>query len=482
MTYKERFLGLRLEAKKLRQDCATYFRAWESQKEKSERLRKEIDDLKKKNKDLARENEKLKQQLDKANATKEKFRGIIFKTNQKERINNEKKRKPGGQPGHAGTSRKKPQRIDQEKEVFLSHCPCCQSQMSQSNSFYERIAEDIVLSLNTIVTKYKIQRQWCSHCQKEVRAVPKETIENSPFGLNIMMWIMIQKYRLRLPLKLIITSLKIQYNLDISEGAIQNILHSLKERLGPKYEALIQEIRSNRIKHADETGWRINGQSAWCWMFSSPESIIYTIEETRGKGVPERILGNAPPGVLIRDDYASYKKLDLPQQSCWAHLIRNSRERTAKEDSSPEMKALDATLKKVYAELSEIIQKDLTKEEREKLYRIYQKKIQKIINEKYTASDVKEIQVRIANQNTNLITALLYPNVPLTNNEAERNIRKMVVTRKISGGSRSNDGAATHAVNMSIIQTLARKKESLVSELRNILTPVSAKYSLEKSE
>ena len=52
MTYRERFLSLRLETRKLRQDCTTYFRAWESQKEKSERLARENGELKKENKDL----------------------------------------------------------------------------------------------------------------------------------------------------------------------------------------------------------------------------------------------------------------------------------------------------------------------------------------------------------------------------------------------------------------------------------------------
>ena len=82
---------------------------------------------------------------------------------------------------------------------------------------------------------------------------------------------------LRLPLESISTSLEIQYGLEIKESTIQNILHNLKKKFGPKYEGLINEVRKNKIKHADETGWRIKGQNAWCWMFSSPETIVYTI-------------------------------------------------------------------------------------------------------------------------------------------------------------------------------------------------------------
>lgn len=485
MTYQERFLKLRLETRKVSQDCSTYFRAWESQKEKSERLAKENSELKKENEDLKEKLEETLEQLDHEVEIKEKYRGMLFKCAKKDLAKEKpagEKRKCGGQLGHTGTSRIKPTRIDQEKEVYLRACPHCQHHLKKSNTFYERIVEDIELYKKTIITQYRIQRQWCSHCQKEVHAVAEGTIENSPFGINILIWILIQKYRLRLPLESVSASLEIQYGLKIKAGTIQKILHTLKGKFGQKYAGLIKEIQQNRIKHADETGWRVHGQNAWCWMFSSPESIVYTIEETRGKGVPQKIFGSSPPGVLIRDDYPAYKKLDLPQQSCWSHLLRNSREKADRENASEEMRDLHVTVKALFGELSGMIQQKMSAGKRKEIHQVYKEKIQIIIDTGYAARDAQEIQTRITNQNTNLITALLYPGVPLTNNEAERNIRKMVVTRKISGGSRSDNGAATHAVNMSIIQTLALKKETLVSELQKLLHPATTGLVLEKGE
>jgi transposase/FtsZ-binding cell division protein ZapB len=487
MTLMQEVQNLRDEARSLRQENASKTRAWESQKEKSDRLEKENQDFKKEIRALKERMEELEKKLNHETAIKEKYQGMLFKSkkhaiSEPSNSDKEEKRKLGGQIGHQGTGRPKPQRIDQEKEVFLEKCPHCQNKLNQSNNFYERIIEDIAFSLNTIITKYRVQRQWCSRCQKEVSAVPRETVENSPFGVNALIWILIQKYRFRLPLESISASLDIQYGLSIGEGTIQKILHKLKKKLGSKYQELIEEIRQNKIKHADETGWRINGENVWCWMFSSPESILYTIEETRGKGVPQKILGESPPGVLIRDDYGAYKNLDLPQQSCWAHLLRNSKEKALKDNSSQEMKDLHAVLKTMFSELSEIVKQKLSAKKRKESHQFYQEKIQAIIDVPYTSSDVQEIQTRIANQNANLITAILFPGVPLTNNAAERNIRKMVVTRKISGGSRSDEGAATHAVNMSIIQTLFLKKESAVSELKKLLAPEMAGLVLEKGE
>jgi len=483
MTIQEEVEKLRVEARKLRQTDAIQKRSWDQQRERAEKLKSAIDELKKENQAQAQEISRLNDLIAKLLNIKDKFAGMLFKTNLKSDTSKKSTtKKRGGQPGHIGSGRKKPIHIDQEKEVNLSHCPYCQNELAQSNNFYERIVEDIPLLLSTLATKYSIQRQWCPHCKKEVHGEPKDTLPGFRLGLNTIIWIMFQKYQLRLPLNLIVKSLKEQYNLEITTGAIQNILHNLQTKFTPKYKQLIKEIRNSQVKHADETGWRIQGQNAWCWMFSSPKSILYTIEETRGKAVPNKILGANPQGVLIRDDYAGYKKLPMEQQSCWAHLIRVSKELADKENASVEMQSLNQILKEMFVELSDIISKEFVQIERDRAYRIYQAKIQTIIQTPYTQKDVKEVQIRITNQNTNLITALKYPNVPLTNNEAERNIRKMVITRKISGGSRSNAGAATHAVNLSVVKTLALKKQSLITSLRKLLTHSRQKLVLEETE
>lgn len=77
----------------------------------------------------------------------------------------------------------------------------------------------------------------------------------------------------------------------------------------------------------------------------------------------------------------------------------------------------------------------------------------------------------------NLITAMLFPNVPLDNNPAERGIRPAVIVRKISGGSRSDIGAETFAINMSVIQTLKMRNQPLIPTLHKLLlNGVSGKY------
>jgi len=491
MTQKEQLVTLRTEVRPLRQRVAQTERAWKQQSARADRLAEEkkalqhtIKELQKERAQLHEENKTLRAQLGKSKEHTETLQGMIFKPNRQENVSaaHRKKRKRGGQYGHRGHGRKKPQHIDQEIHISLTNCPSCDTQLESSDTTHERTVEDIVFPQTTTVTLYHIAHQWCARCKQEVRGSPPGTLEGFRIGLNLIIWILIQKYRLRLPLNLISESLQKQYGLTLSVGGIQNILHQMKQQFTPQYNTMIATIRKARKKHADETGWRIQGRNVWCWLFATSKTALYTIEETRGKGVPATILGEYPRGVLVRDDYGSYEHLDMPQQSCWAHLLRKSREAAVRETASDEAQTLHQELKTMFHNLSKIVATPYRTTHRRRAYTRYEKQLAKIITREYTHDDSCAIQTRMRNQGTNLITAVHHNGVPLTNNHAERQIRPIVVTRKISGGSQSDAGAKTHAVNMSIMQTLSLRKTPFPDGLRTLLMTPRQKYVLERTE
>ena len=485
MSLEQEVQLLRKELRFLRQRTAQVENAWQQQKDSNEKLKQDnyelkcrIKDLEDKNKKLQDENTNIAEQLDATISHKNTLAGMIFKSNKK-KSGNESGRKRGGQKGHKGHGRKKPKKVDQEKEVHLSHCPDCGTEVEQTSTFYQRTVEDMPPPRPN-VTLYHIQRQWCGCCQKEVHGVPAETLEGFRVGLNLIILILFQKYKLRVPLQKISESLKEQYDIDLTAGGIQDILHRLKKRFGDKYQAIIEEIRQSKVKHADETGWRVEGINSWCWLFATQKAAYYTITETRGKGVPQKVLGKKPQGVLVRDDYRSYQKLPMEQQSCWTHLLRTSHEAAEKDKASNEIVDLHQELKKMFDELN--IVRKLSKKKRQQAYTKHLKQLQDIQARQYKHKDSQAVQTRIKNQNERLLTVLKYKNVPLTNNHAERQIRPMVVTRKISGGSRSQKGAATHAVNMSVAQTISLEKKPFFAGVKELLLATVPKFALENAE
>ena len=431
------------------------------------------DRLEEENKKLQEELKKTRDELEKMRKQRDTYKGMIFKPGvSKVIIITGEKKKLGGQLGHSGVSRTVPEKIDKQVRIFLKHCPDCNSILKRSDTFETHNVEDIpnFETLNSIVTRYKSERQWCNRCHKEVVGKPVMVIPHSKLGLNYIIQILIFKYVCRMSLEILVETLHQTYGIRVSEGGIIDILKRTKNYLGEDYGQLLKAIRSSPIKHADETGWRIAGINGWLWAFLTKSEVYYTIEETRGGGVAKAVLEDSKEtDVLVRDDYAGYKNLKMKHQSCLAHLLRKSREEAEQNKASKQIQKLHLELKQMYQDLSEIISEPFNGVIRKLAYQHYSCHIQEIIDTNFRAKDARRIQTRIKNQGTNLLTALLHDGVPLTNNAAERSIRPAVVVRKISGGSRSNEGAETFAVNMSIIQTIKMRNQLLIPTLQQLL-------------
>ena len=75
------------------------------------------------------------------------------------------------------------------------------------------------------------------------------------------------------------------------------------------YEGIKQSIHHSPCVNADETGWRVNGQNHWLWVFTNKDAALYQIDKSRGSKVVDNILGKEYHGVLISDFYSAYNKL-----------------------------------------------------------------------------------------------------------------------------------------------------------------------------
>lgn len=478
LSWKSRDNEMRL----LRVHVETLKRALNTQKNTNQNLEKENTDLKEEIKNWEKKYQELEKEKDKLRRERDTYKSQLFKKNSKSKTSAEDKKneevfpyelpkkKRGAQMGHKGHSRTLPDKIDQIKKAHLTNCPDCGEKLHRSNNFYTHTVTDIPpLELQKpVTTSYEVEKQWCGNCKKEFTAKPNGVIPHSRLGLNFILYIMIQKYGAKSSLDSIVFLLNASYGLTVSKGAIIDILHRAKVWFGPFYKTIIKLIQISDTKHADETGWRIEGLNFWIWAFLTKKEVSYTIEESRGKGVPQTFFRDSPKdSVLVRDDYAAYKNLLMIQQSCWAHLLRKSHEEVIQPNASPQVKNLHLKLKNIFEILEENV--ELPVKKRKNIYHEMLKEIKKISAANYLEDDAKRIQVRIKNQDKNLLTALLYNDVPLTNNLAERMLRPLVVTRKISGGSKSIAGAKTHMVNMSIFQTLKMRNQPFILALKEKL-------------
>lgn len=464
---------LRRDVRLLRIHNAQLKRSFVLSKSKIKRLEKDTAKLRDKNRRLEKEKEQLLDELEKTKTERDTYKNLTFK---EKRIcsspfsHSKTGRRRGGKIGHKGSSRNLPEHIHEVIRVYLSNCPDCGETLNRVDAVAAHTVTDLPHWSRTqqVTTQYQIERQWCSHCHKEVKGVPKGVIPAVRFGSVFITMILTWRYRFHEPLTKIVERLQTQYGITVTAGGIQYMLVRTKHWLGSAYDELLAAVRGSPVKHADETSWPVGNDAWWAWVFADPKTSVYTIEESRGGGVAKEIFKNAI-GILVRDDYAAYSALSLFQQSCWAHLLRKSHEASIRKEASAEVKKLHKQLTSMFTLLAQDVASPFHQDEREQWHKEYLQDLQKISATKYTHADTKRIQTRITNQGKNLLTALIHPDVPLTNNLAERAIMPLVLTRKISRGSKTPIGAKTHAVNLSIIETIAKRKQPLLETLHNFI-------------
>lgn len=98
--------------------------------------------------------------------------------------NPEPKRKPGGQPGHEGSTRKGFNRIDRIEELIPTHCDHCGSSRFDNEPVALKVQQVAQLVLRPIeVVEYRQSRLRCSCCGQEslgawpLRVIPGQDLD-----------------------------------------------------------------------------------------------------------------------------------------------------------------------------------------------------------------------------------------------------------------------------------------------------------------
>lgn len=411
------------------------------------RLKKGNDKLRSKVKELTiilKEKDQKITELEEKLTNKESQRKELLSYLYKPNKRNKEKLPLGKKPGSLAYHRAIPQEeeVTERCEYILHKCPICHNDVGGIVDTVVKYEEDIDLKPRPIIKKHTITRHWCKHCETYVKS--KNIPDTSRIGINVMGYILYSRYRLRLPIEKIQESLKDLYNFKISEGEIVEKLREVKELFGKDYESITVMIQEATKVYADETGWRMDGKNWWLWVFVVEKGLRYVIEDTRGKGVAENVLGKKKDRVIISDGYAAYKNLPGDKQQCWVHLLR-----AAKLHSPIMYEDLVILYKKLLLELEKPI--------KERDLEAFEKETCEIIKKEYREPETLKVKKRIGRDIKSLFTCFLYEGVLPENNTAERAIRPQVVMRKIFGGSRSLDGAKAHEVNTSVIETMRKQ-------------------------
>jgi hypothetical protein len=314
------------------------------------------------------------------------------------------------------------------------------------------------------VVEHQYLERVCPLCGK--RAVPRAelggvVLGRQRLGMGLVSLIATLREAGRLPVATIQWYLATVHGLHLSAGAIVGALGRVAEVGAGQLAAIQAAIRASPWVHADETGWRENGHNGYVWTFSTERerSFVYG---GRNKEMVDEALGDPVQqdgfrGVLVSDFYVAYHHYPGPHQRCWAHLWREIRELTRLYPEDASLAEWTEAVHTVYAEAKAAAATAQTAaqtpgERRRnpigltaacmRAKRRFEDRLQAVCAP-YLA-DPTAVQRRLCNRiarfDGELFAFVGRPGVPSENNAAERSLRHLVISRKISGGTRSPTG------------------------------------------
>jgi hypothetical protein len=402
---------------------------------------------------------------------------VSIKSSRKKTGTSKNKRKPRHQ--QFSRKREKPtRRIDHRAHS----CPDCGRTLPKGSPKRSRQVIDFVPA-PVEITEHVIHEHWCGVCQKKITAqvdFSKYVSGRRRIGHNLVSWIAYLSIEAKMGVRPIQALLKQLCSIHISIGEIRDLLKLVANKAEPTLESFKQEIRNTDCLHADETGWRENGEYRCLWSLSTPTTRWFHIDAHRSAEVAIRLIGEYFQGILVTDFYCVYNKILSKHQRCWPHFHRALEELRLHPLISPQIEEWINSILNLWHEGRQYRKFCLTQPrfgasvfDRRRKRRQLEKALTSLVEPYWEADKETHPQATLARRAgifmNELFTFVEYPHVPDDNNAAERAIRPAVIARKICGGTRSENGTHTKAALMSLFATWKVRGLDPILQCRTIL-------------
>lgn len=268
--------------------------------------------------------------------------------------------------------------------------------------------------------------------------------------------------------------------LTVVPGTIVGFDNKVFRKGEPLYEALKETLPKTQYIHVDETGWKRD----WLWIFTNDQIAFFHIDEHRSSAVVKAHLGEFYNGVLITDFYSAYRDSieAFAKQKCCTHLLRDIRELLEKGvPENPNLSACDAQADAAVflQDLKKLIKDAIFIHSMYSNYSTDQwclerkgilKRFRKLYANPISHKEAETIRKRLVTHKNELFTFLKYPGlVEPTNNRAEQGLRNSVIFRRLTFGTRTEQGKKNVSLIITVIRTAKLKHLNPIKILKSIL-------------
>lgn len=379
-----------------------------------------------------------------------------------------KESKPrGARVGHKGAGRKGFGEAQADQVVEVSGtlpmvCPDCGAVLVDKGVVRRRVLESRPVKAERVL--YVLAKKYCGHCRKTFQAEAPGVLPRSLYGNQLVANAAAMHYLHGVPMG------RVCEQLGVGPGSLVEIFHRLAHRLAAVPERLIQQYRLAPVKHADETGWRNNGQNGYVWLFATEQISIFQFRATRSGRVPKAVFGEKRlPGVLVVDRYAGYNTMPCAIQYCYEHLRREVEDMEKEFPESEEVKTFASALVPLLSLAMNLRTQAISDQTFSRRARKVKSQILAVINSPANHPGIQHLQDIFREHAERMYHWATDRRIPAENNLAERDLRPTVIARKVSFGSSSDAGAHTRGVLMTVMQTLKKRGVDATAHLKHVL-------------
>jgi len=384
-------------------------------------------------------------------------------------------KRPGRQEGHAPAHRPTPKRVDRVLAVPLNRTQCleCGGDLVDHTIRVQYQVE--IPKVQPVVTQFNIEVARCAQCEQRAQARHPEQTSDAlgaaavQIGPRAIALASEMKHELGVPYRKVSRMLDKSLGLSACPAAWARAGQRLADKAEPTYHHLILAIRQSSVVNGDETGWKIGGNNAWLWVFTSEGATVYTIDKRRSHDVAERILGSDFQGILTCDCFLAYDPLSCRQHKCTGHLLK----RCSTMQSIQQGDAIQFSQR-----IARLLRGGITLHDRRAQmppegYALAVERLEAALDralasEQSDAENARLLKL-LRKHRSRLLTFLHVEGLEPTNNAAERALRPAVVVRKISAGNRSAVGAQTHAILTSLMRTCQQQGRDFLPVAEELL-------------
>lgn len=383
-------------------------------------------------------------------------------------------RKIGGQKGHKGVSRKMiPENgIHETIQIPLKNPSCeCGCKRFTTKKFSKRHQVWEIPEIKPHITEYQLESARCKACRKRIHANLPAGISKKTLGPNAQSWIGLLTGVYRLSRSNAQRFLEEVCGIKRSTGNISDLEKDISNSVKPFQTQAFKALRESSLMHMDETGHKRQGKRLQTWVMANESWSYFLSGVRRNRKVLKALLGKTFSGLVVSDRYCSYSYLPASRhQYCWAHIHR-------------QIKGLSEYLGDIGIRAREIIQwmgwvfklyqrrEDVSLSYYQRVMDFYRTELKGLFLEGFLAHfEFRKFSRLFALEDEKLWHFAENSDIPMTNNQAERDIRPSVIWRKTSFGTQSIRGDRYRDRMLSLSSSLRKQGNPLFETLQTLIS------------